>query len=351
MNAFAERPLQTIGISDLEERAYRWLILHHESSYQQLGEALSLSPEQTRGLVDELQAKGLVTSTSNEPPRFRPVAPNIALERLVLRKRKDLQDTEAEIRGLQEQLDLTVRQSDDDPIVEVIKNSEAEQQIFGHMHRTAQVEVVTMVRLPMRITRLDVPPEESRKHEREALARGVKYRTLVDAEFLELPGVARGIQDDIRAGEQFRTVKHLPFKMTLADGQTAFLPSNTKLVDSPFLLVHASALLDALYAMFEHIWERASPISFGVDDGLVVSNTSNEGSAGRSMELISLLAAGLNDKSIASELAMSSSTLQRSLNALAKEVGSRSRFQMGWLSALRLSGVIGRPDGNDDSSS
>ncbi len=47
-------------------------------------------------------------------------------------------------------------------------------------------------------------------------------------------------------------------------------------------------------------------------------------------QLVSLLASGLNDKVIASQLEISSRTLDRRVKALMEGLGTRTRFQTGW---------------------
>jgi DNA-binding NarL/FixJ family response regulator len=49
--------------------------------------------------------------------------------------------------------------------------------------------------------------------------------------------------------------------------------------------------------------------------------------------LISLLAAGLNDKAIAYELGISASTLTRRITEIMHRLDAETRFQLGWLAA------------------
>ena len=52
--------------------------------------------------------------------------------------------------------------------------------------------------------------------------------------------------------------------------------------------------------------------------------------------LLTLLAAGTNDKKIASILGISERTLLRRINALSTQLQARSRFHCGWLAARRF---------------
>jgi hypothetical protein len=97
-------------------------------------------------------------------------------------------------------------------------------------------------------------------------------------------------------------------------------------------VLRSSLLLDALCELFETLWDRASP--FGT---ATVSVPAHE-KARRAVDsntLVSLLAAGLNDKSIAQELGISARTLERRILELFRILDSKTRFQAGWQSAHR----------------
>ncbi|MFG3552355.1 hypothetical protein [Streptomyces sp. NPDC047725] len=65
------------------------------------------------------------------------------------------------------------------------------------------------------------------------------------------------------SGEQARMLESLPMKLFIVDRRIAMLPAPIEpgaLVNG-VMVVRASALLDALVALFETLWERATPIS------------------------------------------------------------------------------------------
>jgi DNA-binding NarL/FixJ family response regulator len=105
---------------------------------------------------------------------------------------------------------------------------------------------------------------------------------------------------------------------------------------SPTLLVHGGALLKALCLLFEFMWERATPVVFGHGERLK-SQQVDARLHEVAESLLPLLAAGLNDKAIAAELGISSATLNRRIADLMKFYGTRSRFQLGWRTALDAS--------------
>src|SRR5699024_6900188 len=85
---------------------------------------------------------------------------------------------------------------------------------------------------------------------------------------------------------------------------------------------------DTLYAFFEILWARSKPISpvsgRNPDEEAVCALPDG------TQELIALLVAGLNDKSIAREMDISARTLNRRITEAMKAFGARTRFQLGW---------------------
>lgn len=342
------RPLSILGISEDEESIYRWLLTHSGASISDIAQARSTSPAKAQRLVDMVEAKGLVTHTPERPRRYIPASPDIALKALSLHRQEELRRVDGVIQDLQAQA-ITQRDGQQEQIVELLTSREAEAQVLGQMHKGAESEFITLIRMPLRVSQLSVPVEQDHQFQREAQSRGVIYKSIIDAECLELPEVLRSIRQDIKAGEEVRVSSSLPFKLVLVDCRLALIPLNLRMLDGPSLLVRSSALLDALRTLFEILWQQAAPISFTRDD------TKSRGDAdswlnNETQNLMSLLASGLNDKNIAHELGVTTRTLQRRVTALMQTLDARTRFQLGWLGALHLfasdvlSGIKGSSD-------
>ncbi|MGH8274399.1 MAG: helix-turn-helix domain-containing protein [Gammaproteobacteria bacterium] len=328
-DAAEERPLNVLGISEEEERVYCCLLAHPGSITAEIAGALALPRGKVQRLLDAIEAKGLVTHTPEQPRCFIAASPDIALEALALKHQELLQHARATISELQKHANAEQPDSGE-RVVELITSREAERQIFNDLHRTAQDEIITLTRPPLRVTQLDAPGQEQNQLQRKAQTRGVRYRSIVDDEFLSLPGAVDKVRNEIRIGEEFRTFPSLPFKMVLSDRRIAIIPLNLQQLDSPSLLVRSSALLDALYALFEMLWEHSSPASFTISGALKADRVKLHLSA-QSADILFLMAAGLNDKSIAHELEISSSTLNRRIAETMHTFNARTRFQLGWL--------------------
>jgi sugar-specific transcriptional regulator TrmB len=317
-------PLGTLGISEIEERVYEALLDRSGATSTELERDLALPARKLERVIEQLEQKGLATRTTGQPRRFIPASPDIAVEALVLRRQDELRRARAEIQRLQERAaEGAVERRQ---MIELITTREAERHVFEQMQHAAQHELIFLERPPILIA----GPEQPNETEMKALERGVRYRSIADKAFLAIPGVATRIRADMAAGEDVRVVSQLPFKMVMADRSVALIPLNLERPGSPSLLVRSSALLDALYAMFELLWSQAAPIAFSrsgeLRTGELASRLPEE-----TEQLVPLLAAGLNDKAIAHELGISASTLNRRIADLMKGVDARSRFQLGWL--------------------
>ncbi|MGH8161616.1 MAG: helix-turn-helix domain-containing protein [Gammaproteobacteria bacterium] len=336
------RPLSALGIGEWEERVYRWLLAHPRASAAEVARALALSPARAQRLLDTIGAKGLATHTPERPRRYIPVSPDVAVEALALQQHRAVQLAKDMIPDLEAEA-AAQHYNEQEHLVELVSSREAERQILEHIQRSTQHELVTLMKAPVRVSNPSLSIEQDDPEQAKAKLRGVSFRSIVDSEYLESPGVVRRIQEDLQAGEKVRVIPHLPLKIVVSDHRIALIPLNPDQPNSPLLIVQSSALLDALYALFEVLWERAVPL-LSTEAGLVEGGTTGrEDQPAFAQELITLLASGLNDKTIAGELEVSSATLNRRIVAMMKSLGVRTRFQAGW--QARGLFASGRPEG------
>jgi len=90
------------------------------------------------------------------------------------------------------------------------------------------------------------------------------------------------------------------------------------------VVVHPSALLEALGALFESLWARALPLPLPGEELATEDRPSRE-----EARLLALLTTGLPDVVIARQLGLSYRTYQRRLRELLSRLGAETRFQAG----------------------
>ncbi|MBN8728681.1 MAG: hypothetical protein J0H15_13395 [Xanthomonadales bacterium] len=322
--------LLALGISADEEDAYEFLLANPGSAAPDLARARRWTTRRAGQVLRSLEAKGMVNRLPERTPRYLPAPPEVVLELLTTRKQEELQ--RARMAAARWQAMVQHPRFEEQP-VEITTGRETISQMFQHLHRTARQEVLCLERPPYVIS----PTYHYFSVQKQAMARGVVLRNIIDASVLEAPGKVESLRKDVGDGEDIRLLPRLPMKLVIADRRTALIPLTLERTRDVALVLRPSLLLDSLCELFEVLWERATP--FGTAAVSVqLSETSRH--AVDADHLVSLLAAGMNDKSIADELGVSARTLERRIADLSQHLGARTRFQAGWQAALRS--VTGR---------
>jgi DNA-binding NarL/FixJ family response regulator len=106
------------------------------------------------------------------------------------------------------------------------------------------------------------------------------------------------------------------------------------------IIVHPSALLDALGSLFESVWQRSLPLAaFQGGTGAAGAGLSDE-----QRRLLQLLAAGFTDEAIARKLDRGHRTVQRHIGTLMELLSAQTRFQLGLRAAALLSAGTAEDD-------
>ena len=323
--------LGALGISSIEEMVYRALLRSPGNTTEQLSQDLRLPVQAVSEAAAGLVHKGFVTHAPGQEARLIPSPPDIAVESLVLQRLGDLQRARLEIQALQRERPFDAEHS---AIVEVIDADPAAQALpYAQTHQRATKEVLCLVRPPFLVS----SPDKGEDYRAAARARGVRYRNIVHPDTLDTAGWVETVRQDMEAGEEVRLLADFPFKMIVSDREMGLLPLQIDDPKGPMLLLRGSAVLDALCDLFEHLWTIATPITFDANGSVsVITKTAYPP---KLESLVPLLASGANDKLIADKLGMSERTLMRRIDALYQTLSARSRFQAGWLAAMRTYGM------------
>ncbi|MEV4675243.1 helix-turn-helix domain-containing protein [Actinomadura sp. NPDC049382] len=304
--------LEGLGVAAAEESAYRALLREGPSTLADLAARHGTSVAALRRLLPRLEELGLVTRLAGRPLRLLATPPHVAVEALVASRQEEIARSRAAIGPL-----LAEAAPHPEELVEVVSGRTAVARRYLQLLRGAREELRVLVQPPFATDAALSGAEQER-----TMRRGIRVRGIYGAEALDQPHALEEIRRAAASGEEAR-LGAVPIKLAIADGRTAMLPltsEHASSVDSS-LVVHPSALLDALVSLFEALWRTGLPLPGGdaPDDAV-----------------LTLLAAGLTDEAIARRLSISTRTVQRRVRELCDRLGARTRFQAGALSTRHL---------------
>ncbi|MEU6740339.1 helix-turn-helix domain-containing protein [Streptosporangium sandarakinum] len=314
--------LSAAGLGAEEEAAYRLLVRTTEVEPDALAEELGVTAEVARRALGSLLAKGLARAVPGDPGRFTAVAPDVALAARLHRRQAEVDRARQAMEQLTGEYLAHARRREAAQLIEVITSRTALREQLRLLQDGARHEVLSLCRAG----HVAMTSQENTE-EFAALRRGVGYRVIYEGALLEEPGMLVNLAEGIALGEQARALPALPVRMIIADGGLGVLPliqHTDGLTQLTAALIRPSSLLDALKALFESLWERATPVSL-----------TNPGSPldADHLYLLSLLVAGVPDKSIATQLKISHRTVQRRIAYLMERAGAQTRMQLAWHAA------------------
>ncbi|MCT2581942.1 helix-turn-helix domain-containing protein [Actinophytocola gossypii] len=309
--------LEALGVTEFAEVVYRALLASPGRTAPALARQLDRSERAARRAVAELEELGLVSRLPGRPVRLTAARPDTAIDLLVARRRTELDTVARDARALA--AEVAERGQQPDELLEILVGQQAVADRFTQLVRGCERELMVFDRPPYAA---DGPRSEEDVSTR--LREHLAVRGLYAPESLEYPGALAAARRAVEHGEQSRMHPRVPMKLAIADRRVALLPLVLEDMVASALVIRPCALLDALVALFELLWEQGTPLIPEPD-----------GDAPSDPGLLALLAAGVKDETIARELGVSTRTVTRRVGELLDELGARTRFQAGALAQRR----------------
>jgi sugar-specific transcriptional regulator TrmB len=320
--------LEGVGVTPLQERVYLALVDTPWATPASIEQAVGVSASELRDCLATMESLGLVSRTTDDPPRLVPAPPDVAVEALVARQQEGVERARSGAAALMGRYLVDPRTVGCDGLVEIMQGRDAVRQRFHQLQVGATEELLVLDKPPY------VTPHHDSDTQRSLLDRGVCARTIYEQQALDRPEIVAHIRELGGRGERARLVPTLPLKLAIADRRVALVPLTS---DQPPMeasaLVHPCGLLDALIELFEVLWDRAAPLRLHAPSGDGDGDVS-----ARDQELLALMVAGMKDEDIATHLEVTVRTIGRRVAHLMGTVGARTRFQLGW--------HLGRRDGD-----
>ncbi|MEZ0071114.1 helix-turn-helix domain-containing protein [Planotetraspora sp. GP83] len=300
--------LEALGLTGREEAVYQALLDDPAMTEAGLREVTGMAT--VSAVLRALQDKGLVARLAGRPTRYSAAPPEVAVEMLIRAREEELQRVRVDSLLLTERFRAARRPEGAGALVETLEGVDAVRQRWIQLQQAARHEICV----------LDCPPylTQSNPVQSERHAHGVEYRVVYDTTALTVPGRLEDIESHIKHGEHARVASDVPVKLLLADDHVGMISLWRPATADSVMIIHSLSLLTALRALFESVWNRASPYSLAGDP-----------LGGDDRRLLTLLAAGMTDESIARQLGWHPRTVQRRVRRLMDTLGVRTRFQAG----------------------
>jgi sugar-specific transcriptional regulator TrmB/DNA-binding CsgD family transcriptional regulator len=318
--------LEAIGLDDEHTAVYRVLLATPSADTGEIAAALSIPASRVGAIVGELERLGLLARQASSPERVVASPPALALRPMLLERERRLTEAHEALVELSELYRRGAVQRDVPEVVDVVLGPDAVRQRLGQLQAAAEGRVDAFVLREVALVDGSENTEEDR-----ALARGVRYRVIVEGAVLERPGFLDQARSVMPLGEEIRVLPRLPTRLFIADGTLALLPmySHGEKKISGALLVHPSGLLDLVNATFEELWHGATRL---VEDGELASDDPVD------HDMLNMLLLGLTDAAVSTALGISVRTVQRRVAELMELAGVTTRVQLG-AEAVRRSWV------------
>ncbi|GAA5202932.1 LuxR C-terminal-related transcriptional regulator [Microbacterium jejuense] len=336
--------LRDLGLegSGSDDAVYRFLIAHAAATESDLARALAIPATVVTRAVSQLRDLGLIvvepavpaSTSSPTEHRWRAVAPELAIGPMVARSRDRLRRAEDAFLELVDAYRREHTASAASDLVEFVEGRAAQAAWISRLESGARrsIDVFQTGRnlvVPVAESIYEDPPEPEPEPEGargasagfDPLAEpatahhdGVRYRVVVDTDFLTEPAAIRALDERLALGHEVRIVDDPLAKLVIVDGELGMIQ-----VSGSASVVLRAPLVVLGTQLFETTWRHARPY---FSDGTQISTEDRR--------VLQLMLAGLTDAAAASQLGTSPRTIQRRLRALMNRAQVTSRVQLGW---------------------
>lgn len=310
--------LDVLGLGIVEHRVYEYLVRHRSTTAERVRSDLGLRSSQVDRALTTLTGRGLAARDGGDGDELIAAPPDVALGALILEHEDRLRQAESEMLLL-EQLYRDAGSGEGD-VVDVVRGGEAVRHRFNQLQRSARSEVLLFVKGDTVAVERDENVEEE-----VAIARGIRYRYVLERSRLEAPGILEAVREAIAGGLEVRVSGALPTRMLVVDRTIAMVPLAAAGEDqsSGALLLHAGGLVGLAMALFERTWLSASHL-VSTESGIVEVDLDAD-----EREVLALMDAGLTDRAIAQRTDTSVRTVQRRVRDLMDRADVDTRLQLG----------------------
>ncbi|MEU3664269.1 helix-turn-helix transcriptional regulator [Streptomyces sp. NPDC032940] len=289
-----------------------------------------------------LTAHGLLQPSVGEPDWLEPVAPAVALHRMLdasAQRVAEERRREARLSAMFEplmQVDGRRTPGADAGAVRVLSGIPQINQAISDAMTDATDELLCIQpNAHYSDRRGQLSQDLSLRRDQAMLDRGGRIRTLYQHTQRHLP-LVQARYEQLRGDAEARSLDEVTDRLIVIDRRVAFIPADGEATLA--LEVHHPALISYFVTTFDRLWRLATPMH-----PEAAQRPSLNGITPRQRTIASLLVEGHTDADIADRLGMNVRTARVHIAKLAATLGSESRAQLGYL--IAESGILRHTDG------
>ncbi|MFJ7906057.1 hypothetical protein [Kitasatospora sp. NPDC096204] len=332
---FGHQPVQSgfAELDDLSALAYGHAVESGRFDRVAIAARLELEDEAEVDRIEQvLKLMRLLQPRPGDPSVLVPVSPDVAAADLVGPAEHHIRDLKQAVTDVRSKLlSLTPlyyegrRLRNRVEAFDVVNDVDTIQNMLDQLGQTCRKEVLTVQPGGGRPATL-LPA--ARRSAEGMLGRGVRMRTIYQHTARCDLATKSYVRDVTALGAEVRTADQVIDRMLVYDRETVFLPARVAgETTMGAAIVREPTLVAFVCAVFEHLWENASP--FVADTPKAAPSTDE-----LKLSIIRLMARGHKDEMVARRLGMSVRTCRRHISEITEELEAASRFQAGYNVAL-----------------
>jgi DNA-binding CsgD family transcriptional regulator len=312
---------EVFGVRGETERAYRALLRRKDLAVAIDPAQLAVPGEHAESVLEEMLRAGLLV---RDGEGLLVVPPELAADDLSVRAEAELETRRQAIRQARDGIAAAVSDLVDThreaatTATERVRGGDA---VRARLHQLTQqatehVWSINPGRAPAERT-----IHASRIMDRILQERGVSQRAIVADVAMADAGFAASMKAIVDAGDRVRCHPAPPARLLLFDCATAVVPLADR-PDQGALIVHEPGLIAPLVTLFEQSWSLATPLAARI------AAESDDIEVLRIRQVLTMLAAGHSDATIARQLSISARTVGRIVAEAGRRLQARSRVEI-----------------------
>lgn len=251
--------LEEIGLSTAEAQVYLTLLANGVAmGASALVSATGVPRSSVYPTLSALVDKGLVEAEAGYGGRFRAIPAEQALVSLIAREKEELSQRETVAHKLAKELKSlrnAANHNGDSELIQVLRDQRVIAERFERLQLEAREQIDVFIKAPIFV-------RQGNEAQEQAYRKGVRYRGLYELAIIDDPAVRPYLSKWMSEGEEARVYPgELPHKLAIFDGENILLPLTRPNGKVRALFIRHPQLATSLELLFEHLWQRSSPLA------------------------------------------------------------------------------------------